>query len=815
MSSINLSMDEEKQLTSIVLNQELGSSSTSITLGTLDCDKNIYCSDDRLGGVVDLSPQDECSQEVPRLSSSYQTNRYSLSVTDPMTDVEYVPGGNGAVTVAGPTEGANDSNDFIDEIDHDGSLPLAGDDAREHVQTEDIHQDQRSVDDQRQDIFPVDNFRDQDFYIDNSTRSTLSRGDDSSVTHEGFPRQTLSPLMGSDRSVNAADVRSSSEIEAESAPLPLPEQGGEILSLDNMLNAQVTLADESMVSTNINQEEIHQQSELNENAAIDEEIENTIPIAMLVEVEGQDVDSSLRSEEALGVNPLVGIDSFQSEDSNFSESLRPDEYGNIFVNPTLLNALSSEVALARLGDEDSHQGGDHHLENGASSTSLYGNPRNGDYLQGNATIERYGSEGTEIFFFHKGTPFTKRSASLFLAMLLVVTICVAVPLVVKSHNSDGREGLSNYEMTSSGNDTLGGYNEKGNEGDEPTHHPTLQTTPNPSAPFDPVDLRSALTAELLMPILEAGENRYRVRGSPQNQAFEWVKSSAWNLNGTMLLTDWISGSAEAVNVAETIESMYNIDDIPNQTKLVLQQRLTTRYVLALFYFHTGGEEWSNNAGFLSNSHECDWSHRDGNVLLGVECDDGDNVTSISLELNNLSRSLPLEIYGLHGLRTLDLKENSLSGTLPSTLTMLSDLEYLDLSRNDFRGGLMENFGDLSSLRSFRAEKNSFTGTLPKSLGNLVLLKNLKLDSNGFWGSVPEEVSSMKELTHLWLNDNGFTDGMNNFCLEGGPSLAVFYSDCLGRSFPPIVPQVQCSCCTICCAENPKTEPCLLNGGTLP
>lgn len=162
---------------------------------------------------------------------------------------------------------------------------------------------------------------------------------------------------------------------------------------------------------------------------------------------------------------------------------------------------------------------------------------------------------------------------------------------------------------------------------------------------------------------------------------------------------------------------------------------------------------------------------------------------------------------------------------------------------------MENFGDLSSLRSFQAEKNSFTGTLPKSLGNLVLLKNLKLDSNGFKGSVPEEVSSMKELStfydlilsdncfhgllleklrahrlplfscfslaHLWLNGNDFTDGMNNFCLEDGPSLAVFYSDCLGRSFPPVVPQVQCSCCTICCSENPKKEPCLLNGGTLP
>lgn len=613
MSSNNLSMDEEKQLTSIALYQELGSSSTSITLGTLDCGKNTYCSYDRLGGVVDLSspppPQDECSQEIPRFSSSYQTNRCSLPVTDPVSDVEYVPGGNGAVTVAGPTEGANDSNDLNDEIDHDGSLPSAGDDAREHVQTEEIHQDQRSVDDQRQDIFPVENFRDQDVYIDNSTRSTG---------------------MGSDGIVNAAEVRSSSEIEAESATLPLPGQGDEILSSENLLDAHVTLADEGLVSTNINQDGNHQQSELNDNAAIDEEIENTIPIAMPVEVEGQDVDSSLRSEDALGVNPLVGIDSFQSEDSNFSESLRPDEYGSIFVDPTLLNALSSEVVLARLGDEDSHQGGDHHLENGASSTSLYSNPRNGNYLQGNATNERYGSEGTKMAFFHKGNPFTKRSASVFLALVLIVTICVAVPLVVISDNSNGRERLSNYEMTPSGNETLGEDNEEGDEVDEPTHHPALQPTLNPSAPFDPVDLRAALTAELIKPILEAGENRYRVRGSPQYQAFDWVESTSWSSNGTMLLTDWMSDSAEALHVSETIEGMYNIVDIPNQTKLVLQQRLTRRYVLALFYFHTGGEEWNNNAGFLSDSHECDWNYHDGNFLLGVECDDDGNVTSISL-----------------------------------------------------------------------------------------------------------------------------------------------------------------------------------------
>ncbi|KAL7465781.1 hypothetical protein ACHAXS_006105 [Conticribra weissflogii] len=621
MASHNLSMDEEKPLTSIAIYQELVSSSTSITLGTLDQNKKTQCLAGRNRGVVDLSPssspQHECSQEPPRLSSSYQIDRCASSATDPVSDVEYVPGGNGVVTVVGSTEGTNNNNDLIDEI--------AGDDARGHIHSEEDHQSQSSFEDQRQDIviFPVDNFRDQDVQVDISTHSTVSRGDDSSVAHDGFPPQN----SRSDDSANTADVRSGSEIESEDAPPRPAEQDAEILSPDCMLDAQVTLADESMVSNSVTPEEIHQQIEMNENASVDEEVENTIPIAVPVEAEEQDVDFSLSSEESHDVNPLVGMETVQFEDSDISESFRHDESENIYFNPTLLNALSSDVALARLGDEGSLHEDERDPENGARSTSFHGNSRNDDFRQGNAMTERNGSEGTAMAFVRKGNPFTKRIAFLFLVLLFVVAICVAVPLLAKS---DEPESLSNYEMASSSNDPVRGDHGKGNEGGAPTSQPILQLTSNPTSPFDPVDSRSALTAELLMPILEAGENRYRVRGSPQHQAFEWVKSTTWNSNETILLIDWTSDSVDAAHVSETTEGVYSIDDIPNQTKLLLQQSFTKRYVLALFYFDTGGEDWIKNSGFLSNSHECDWNYLDGNFVRGVECDEDGNVVAISL-----------------------------------------------------------------------------------------------------------------------------------------------------------------------------------------
>jgi hypothetical protein len=64
-----------------------------------------------------------------------------------------------------------------------------------------------------------------------------------------------------------------------------------------------------------------------------------------------------------------------------------------------------------------------------------------------------------------------------------------------------------------------------------------------------------------------------------------------------------------------------------------------RYVMAVFYYALGGDEWQDDYGFLSSSSVCEWNEAlpqdttpDGNDpdfwYLGVTCDDSDEIVQI-------------------------------------------------------------------------------------------------------------------------------------------------------------------------------------------
>ena len=77
--------------------------------------------------------------------------------------------------------------------------------------------------------------------------------------------------------------------------------------------------------------------------------------------------------------------------------------------------------------------------------------------------------------------------------------------------------------------------------------------------------------------------------------------------------------------------------------------------LESLYYSTGGLNWIEQSGWLSNSIPCEWP--------GVSCT-GEEVTSLELADNNLSGSLPEEIGGLAHLNVLDLSGNNLEGEIP-------------------------------------------------------------------------------------------------------------------------------------------------------
>lgn len=226
-------------------------------------------------------------------------------------------------------------------------------------------------------------------------------------------------------------------------------------------------------------------------------------------------------------------------------------------------------------------------------------------------------------------------------------------------------------------------------------------------------------------------NRVTIPGTPQNLAFRWLIDE------------------DAAQVCP--------DDF-----LDVQQR----YILAVLYFATNGDQWSNcNAlsaasqspclggeeqRFLSSSDVCFW--------FGISCNRL-RVSGISIDENNLRGVLPDEIGFMEQIEDLDfdgeLEEglNFLVGTIPSTFGLLEKLVTLDLDSNELTGSIPEEIFDADRLTIMDLDSNDLSGTLSSRFANLEELQILFLDNNGFFGSLPSEMGEMERLRFLRLDRN--------------------------------------------------------------
>eukprot|EP00594_Rhizosolenia_setigera_P004908 CAMPEP_0178945478 /NCGR_PEP_ID=MMETSP0789-20121207/3759_1 /TAXON_ID=3005 /ORGANISM="Rhizosolenia setigera, Strain CCMP 1694" /LENGTH=329 /DNA_ID=CAMNT_0020625377 /DNA_START=89 /DNA_END=1078 /DNA_ORIENTATION=- len=179
--------------------------------------------------------------------------------------------------------------------------------------------------------------------------------------------------------------------------------------------------------------------------------------------------------------------------------------------------------------------------------------------------------------------------------------------------------------------------------------------------------------------------------------------------------------------------------------------LIQRYVLALLYYSTMGENWNHDGlHFLTGVNECHWYKKFHKSLLGViDCDSDLHVTKIQLSGTNLNGEIPSEIGQLERLTSLDLGNNLLTGTIPPQLGDLSKLSYLALN------------------------SNSLTGKIPTQLGKLTETEEMLFHFNDLSGIVPSSLCDLK--------------------LDAGNKLYNFWTDC-ASSNPPLY----CPCCTICC-----------------
>lgn len=226
--------------------------------------------------------------------------------------------------------------------------------------------------------------------------------------------------------------------------------------------------------------------------------------------------------------------------------------------------------------------------------------------------------------------------------------------------------------------------------------------------------------------------------------------------------------------------------------------LIQRYVAAVFYFATEGNDWVicshdsepslclSGDPFLSASHECEWG--------GISCS-GDVISEIVFEKNNLAGFLPEEMASLSALKVLSLERGAITGPIPSSIGRLSNLEILDLDFNELSGSIPNEISELKKLKLLDLNDNDLIGGLDVFVG-LESIEFLQIHASGMSGTVPEAFGGFSNLKALTLQKTGvygpMPDAVCQIRSSNGGSLQHLESDC-GGEFPPVA----CTCCSRC------------------
>jgi hypothetical protein len=179
--------------------------------------------------------------------------------------------------------------------------------------------------------------------------------------------------------------------------------------------------------------------------------------------------------------------------------------------------------------------------------------------------------------------------------------------------------------------------------------------------------------------------------------------------------------------------------------------LTQRYLLAVFYFSTGGDNWEDcgrskacYVGFpwlTGDERECRWH--------GIRCTDDGRVNKILIGNqvplgNNLVGTLPIELVHLSNLLSLVLIEGKIKGTIPSEYGKLSELSTFFVQDNYLTGTIPDEFlRGATSMDMFAVGKNLLSGTIPTSLFSMTVLRDLQLQGNLFNGTIPFELGRLR------------------------------------------------------------------------
>ncbi|XP_058067524.1 leucine-rich repeat receptor-like protein kinase TDR [Magnolia sinica] len=111
--------------------------------------------------------------------------------------------------------------------------------------------------------------------------------------------------------------------------------------------------------------------------------------------------------------------------------------------------------------------------------------------------------------------------------------------------------------------------------------------------------------------------------------------------------------------------------------------------------------------------------------------------NFSASLCNISGNLP-PFKSCDSISTIELNRNQLSGTIPGGVLQCQSLERMDLSKNQLMGQIPPELASLPTLSFIDVSHNKLTGSIPAKFGNSSELVLLNVSFNNISGSIPPD-----------------------------------------------------------------------------
>lgn len=150
-----------------------------------------------------------------------------------------------------------------------------------------------------------------------------------------------------------------------------------------------------------------------------------------------------------------------------------------------------------------------------------------------------------------------------------------------------------------------------------------------------------------------------------------------------------------------------------------------------------------------------------------------NLGNYTDSIDGLSGNIPIEIFNLKELKSLEIKGMEFTGNIPSEVGQLTKLEILSLIDSGFSGEIPRSIDRLINLKELDLSSNTLSGELPNALYLLVNLEDVGLEDNQLTGIIHQDISNLNKLSYFSIRNNNF-NGKLPSTIDDLPSLKTMW-----------------------------------------